>query len=64
MRLLPICICCIFVGKKTLGGDTKTGLFYVMIRDFGPEETIQCMTRLSKLTSRLLSDRGFSIGNR
>jgi hypothetical protein len=23
------------LGKKTLGGDSKSGLFYVLIRDFG-----------------------------
>lgn len=50
------------LGKKTLGGDSKTGLFYVMIRDYGPHEAIKAMTRLAKLTSRFLMDRGFSIG--
>ena len=23
------------LGKKTLGGESKSGLFYVLIRDFG-----------------------------
>jgi DNA-directed RNA polymerase III subunit RPC1 len=50
------------LGKKTLGGDSKTGLFYVMIRDYGAQEAVECMTRLAKLTSRYLADRGFSIG--
>eukprot|EP01035_Chromulina_nebulosa_P016810 gene16810-22294_t len=50
------------LGKKTLGGDTKTGLFYVLIRDYGPKEAIRCMSRLAKLCSRFLADRGFSIG--
>lgn len=50
------------LGKKTLGGDTKTGLYYVLIRDYGAEEAIRCMSRLAKLTSRFISDRGFSIG--
>jgi DNA-directed RNA polymerase III subunit RPC1 len=50
------------LGKKTLGGDSKSGLYYVLIRDFGPVEAIRCMSRLAKLTSRFLCDRGFSIG--
>lgn len=50
------------LGKKTLGGDSKTSLFYTLIRDFGAPEAIRCMTRLSKMTSRFLADRGCSIG--
>jgi DNA-directed RNA polymerase III subunit RPC1 len=50
------------LGKKTLGGDSKSGLFYVLIRDNGAAEAIKCMTRLSKLCARFLGDRGFSIG--
>lgn len=40
------------LGKKTLGGDSKSGLFYVLIRDFGPTEATRCMNRLAKLTAR------------
>lgn len=50
------------LGKKTLGGDSKSGLFYVLIRDFGAEHAIRCMSRLAKLCARFLGDRGFSIG--
>ena len=50
------------LGKKTLGGDSKAGLFYVLIRDFGASEATRCMGRLAKLTSRYLGDKGFSIG--
>jgi DNA-directed RNA polymerase III subunit RPC1 len=50
------------LGKKTLGGDSKSGLFYVLIRDFGSVEAIRCMSRLAKLCARFLADRGFSIG--
>jgi DNA-directed RNA polymerase III subunit RPC1 len=50
------------LGKKTLGGDSKSSLYYVLIRDFGPEDAIRCMTRLSKMTSRFLMDRGCTIG--
>ena len=47
--------------KKTLGGESKTGLFYVLIRDYGPMEAMRCMSRLAKLCARYLGDRGFSI---
>jgi DNA-directed RNA polymerase III subunit RPC1 len=50
------------LGKKTLGGESKHGLFYVLIRDYGPAEATRCMSRLAKLTSRYMADRGFSIG--
>lgn len=50
------------LGKKTLGGESKHGLFYVLIRDYGPSEATRCMTRLSKLCARYMENRGFSIG--
>lgn len=50
------------LGKKTLGGDSKSGLFYVLIRDFGAQEATRCMSRIAKLCARFLGDRGFSIG--
>jgi DNA-directed RNA polymerase III subunit RPC1 len=45
------------LGKKTLGGDSKSGLFYVLIRDFGAQEALRCMSRLAKLTSRYLGKK-------
>jgi DNA-directed RNA polymerase III subunit RPC1 len=42
------------LGKKTLGGDTKTSLFYILIRDYGPLEATKSMTRLSKLSARFI----------
>ena len=53
---------CGCLGKKTLGGESKKGLFYVLIRDFGSSEATRCMNRLAKLCARYLGDRGFSIG--
>jgi DNA-directed RNA polymerase III subunit RPC1 len=51
------------LAKKTLGDGSKQGLFYVLIRDHGPEEAARCMNRLAKLCSRWLGDcKGFSIG--
>lgn len=53
---------CGSLGKKTLGGESKSGLFYVLVRDYGPEDATRCMSRLAKLCARFLGDRGFSIG--
>eukprot|EP01038_Epipyxis_sp_PR26KG_P008141 gene8141-11020_t len=50
------------LGKKTLGGESKSGLFYVLIRDYGALEATRCMSRLAKLCARFIGDRGFSIG--
>ncbi len=48
--------------KKTLGGQ-KGGLYYVLLRDHGPEHAARCMNRLAKLCGRLIGGhRGFSIG--
>jgi DNA-directed RNA polymerase III subunit RPC1 len=49
--------------KKTLGDGSKQGLFYVLIRDHGPQEAARCMNRLAKLCARWLGNcKGFSIG--
>jgi len=53
---------CGVLGKKTLGSDNKSGLFYVLIRDYGAVETTRCMSRLAKLSARFMGERGFSIG--
>jgi DNA-directed RNA polymerase III subunit RPC1 len=50
------------LGKKTLGGESKNGLFYVLIRDFGAHEATRCMSRLAKFCARYIGERGFSIG--
>jgi DNA-directed RNA polymerase III subunit RPC1 len=50
------------LGKQTLGGASKMGLFYVLIRDYGAVEATRCMSRLAKFCARFLGDRGFSIG--
>lgn len=49
--------------KGHLGSGAKGGnIFYVCLRDFGQEYAIKTMSRLSKLTSCFLMNRGFSIG--
>eukprot|EP00771_Trimastix_marina_P001892 gnl/Trimastix_PCT/3001.p1 GENE.gnl/Trimastix_PCT/3001~~gnl/Trimastix_PCT/3001.p1 ORF type:complete len:1478 (+),score=447.35 gnl/Trimastix_PCT/3001:86-4519(+) len=48
--------------KGTLGSGSKSSLFYFLIKECGPEYAALCMSRLAKLTSRWLGNRGFSIG--
>ena len=49
------------LGKKVLGG-AKNGLFFRLIRDCGARAAMDCMSRIAKLTSRWLMNRGFTIG--
>lgn len=53
---------CGTLDKSSVGGDSKGSIFYVLMRDYGVDEAILCMSRLSKLCARWLADRGFSIG--
>ena len=48
--------------KSTVGSGKKDSVFYVILRDFGPDDTIVAMSRLAKLCSRGLTNMGFSIG--
>ena len=50
------------LGKATLGGGNKTGLFYVLNSDYGPDVAANAMNRLAKLAARWIGIRGFSIG--
>jgi len=50
------------LGKATLGGGNKTGLFYVLNSDYGPDIAANAMNRLAKLAARWIGIRGFSIG--
>eukprot|EP00927_Polykrikos_kofoidii_P017509 TRINITY_DN1798_c1_g1_i1.p1 TRINITY_DN1798_c1_g1~~TRINITY_DN1798_c1_g1_i1.p1 ORF type:complete len:1535 (+),score=240.64 TRINITY_DN1798_c1_g1_i1:273-4877(+) len=49
------------LGKKILGG-AKNGLFFRLIRDNSADAAVACMTRIAKLSSRWLMNRGFTIG--
>ena len=53
---------CGTLDKSSIGGDSKGSIFYVLLRDYGPDAAVECMSRLAKLCSRWLADRGFSIG--
>ncbi|KAL7268353.1 DNA-directed RNA polymerase III subunit C1 (rpo31) [Rhizina undulata] len=55
-------IMCGLMDKSTVGSGKKDSVFYVILRDFGPDETVQAMNRLAKLCARWLANRGFSIG--
>ena len=51
------------IAKKTIGGGSKTGLLYVLLRDFGPMYAANFMDRFAKFCSRYFGmHRGFSMG--
>ncbi|KAK9819626.1 hypothetical protein WJX72_000381 [[Myrmecia] bisecta] len=50
------------LGKATLGGGNKAGLFQVLNTDYSARAAAQVMNRLAKFSARYIGDRGFSIG--
>ena len=48
--------------KSTIGSGKKDSIFYVILRDFGPDHAVSAMNRLAKLCARALTNHGFSIG--
>lgn len=55
-------IMCGVMDKSTIGSGQKGSIFYVILRDYGPDAAVQAMNRLSKLAARWLTNQGFSIG--
>lgn len=55
-------VMCGVMDKATVGDGKKDSVFYVLMRDFGPDYAVQGMNRLAKLSARWLSNNGFSIG--
>ncbi|PHH79695.1 hypothetical protein CDD80_4060 [Ophiocordyceps camponoti-rufipedis] len=55
-------VMCGRMDKSTVGSGKKDSIFYVILRDFGPDEAVSAMNRLAKLCARHLANRGFSIG--
>ncbi|PHH75185.1 hypothetical protein CDD82_4549 [Ophiocordyceps australis] len=55
-------VMCGRMDKSTIGSGKKDSIFYVILRDFGPDEAVETMNRLAKLCARQLTNRGFSIG--
>ena len=55
-------VMCGVMDKSTIGSGKKDSVFYVTLRDFGPDAAVQSMDRLAKLSARWLTNQGFSIG--
>ncbi|KAI5923118.1 hypothetical protein F4810DRAFT_670455 [Camillea tinctor] len=55
-------VMCGRMDKSTVGSGKKDSIFYVILRDFGPDAAVAAMNRLAKLCARMLTNRGFSIG--
>ncbi|KAF2086213.1 beta and beta-prime subunits of DNA dependent RNA-polymerase [Saccharata proteae CBS 121410] len=55
-------VMCGVMDKATVGDGKKDSVFYVIMRDYGPDYAVQAMNRLAKLSARWLTNRGFSIG--
>ncbi|KAK4148963.1 hypothetical protein C8A00DRAFT_47330 [Chaetomidium leptoderma] len=55
-------VMCGRMDKSTVGEGKKNSVFYVILRDFGPDYAAAAMNRLAKLCARTLTLQGFSIG--
>ncbi len=48
--------------KAIVGSGSKLTMFYVLLRDYGEDVGAMAMSRLAKLCSAFITNRGFSIG--
>lgn len=55
-------VMCGVMDKSAIGAGKKDSVFYVILRDYGPDAAVQAMNRLAKLSARWLTNQGFSIG--
>src|SRR5690606_21610938 len=55
-------VMCGLMDKATVGSGKKNSVFYIVLRDYGPDEAVQAMNRLAKLCARYMGKKGFSIG--
>lgn len=55
-------VMCGALDKAIIGDGKKDSVFYVIMRDFGPDYAVAAMNRLAKLSARWLGEQGFSIG--
>jgi DNA-directed RNA polymerase III subunit RPC1 len=55
-------VMCGKMDKTTVGSGKKDSIFYIILRDFGPDEAVTAMNRLAKISARYLTNQGFSIG--
>ncbi|EDQ84710.1 uncharacterized protein MONBRDRAFT_39165 [Monosiga brevicollis MX1] len=52
---------CGFLDKANVG-ESKSTIFYRLLRDYSAQAAVDGMLRMTKLTTRYLMERGFSIG--
>ncbi|KAH7649449.1 DNA-directed RNA polymerase III C1 subunit [Cryptosporidium bovis] len=50
------------IGKKVLGGGSKEGLFFYILRENSNKKSSECMGRISRFVSRFLANKGMTIG--
>lgn len=55
-------VMCGLMDKSTVGSGKKDSIFYIILRDYGPEAAAGAMNRLARLCARALTNHGFSIG--
>ena len=55
-------VMCGVMDKSTIGSGKKDSVFYVILRDYGPDAAVQAMNRLARLSARWLTNQAFSIG--
>lgn len=55
-------VMCGVMDKSTIGSGKKDSVFFVILRDYGPDAAVEAMGRLAKLSARWLTNQGFSIG--
>ncbi|KAK3708848.1 hypothetical protein QZH41_016279 [Actinostola sp. cb2023] len=53
---------CGVLDKSVLGSGSKNSVFYILLRDYGPQFAADGMWRLARVCPFFLSNRGFSIG--
>lgn len=55
-------VMCGRMDKSLVGEGKKASVFYIINRDFGPDQAVEAMNRLAKLSARWLTNAAFSIG--
>lgn len=55
-------VMCGRMDKSTVGSGKKDSVFYVILRDYGPDEAVTAMNRLARLCARFMGNYGLSIG--
>ncbi|KAK2747991.1 hypothetical protein FQN57_001582 [Myotisia sp. PD_48] len=55
-------VMCGVMDKSSVGAGKKSSMFYILLRDYGPEVAAEAMNRLARLSARGLTNIGFSIG--